>query len=240
MSLIVFLICCLFWYLPVYRKQGREGRPEGKVYIKGILLGAFPVILISLLIQILLTRIFRAAGADADTILLLDALLSAAVTEEGMKFLFARRLVRKAGVSRKIDFILLFGAVGMGFQITESLMGMDGVFHALLRGILAYHVVWQYRMGMYYYDFLTAGETGERKGFPVKALGVPMLLHFVNDYLAFRMDAAVLEEAGPAETFWILAFLGFFVFSVLYLAGTMKKVTRTAKESGKEDLPASC
>lgn len=241
MALIIFIICCLVWYLPLYRKQGRK--LPGKTYLKGILEGAFPVMLICLLVQTALTFVFRFMDLTDKTVLLLDALISAAVVEESFKFIFARRLAAKGGAESRIQYAMLFGAVGMGFQISESLMGMGGgLLPALMRGVLAYHVVWQYWMGLYYYDYVRAKDSADKKTrtkLLAKSVGIPVLLHFVNDYIAFMMDHVMNNDAPENEqTLWIMLFLCFFIFSVFYLVMTMKKMNRAAKESREEALTA--
>ena len=234
MAFLVFAIFSFVWYYPAYKKQGNVDRLPGKAYRRAILFGIFPATILLLSAQLLLTYVRKLLPLGTVAHNLWEAFLSAAAVEEGVKFLFAWLVIRKFEPKRKIDYALIFAAVGMGYQIAESLMMMDGVVTALIRGIFAYHVLWQYWMGLYFFDYRQAkarGDEGAARKALLLSVGVPFLLHGLNDFIAFMNGAAVEGGIETEIGAWVFAFLLFVIASIVYLIITMKKVFRAAKES---------
>lgn len=243
MGFVIFFIFIFVWYFPAYVKQGRPGKPAGKHYLFAILLGAVPVMLAALILQVALTQLYRVLGVSSGTLrYALESFVSAAAAEELLKFFFAWLVIRRAGPERQIDYALLFGAVGMGFEITESLMGMDSVLAAVIRGVFAYHILWQFWMGLYYRKYRLAGEAGnasEKVKYFLLTFLVPIVLHGVNDFIAFMAEDAMNANNDNAMAYWTLGYIIYILFSVVYLIFTMKKIRKAVSESRQlTEVPA--
>ena len=243
MGFVIFFVFIFVWYFPAYVRQGKIGKPAGKHYILAILFGALPVMLAALILQIALTRLYRVLGVPSGTLhYALESFISAAAVEELLKFFFAWLIIRKVRPERQIDYALLFGAVGMGFEITESLMGMDSVLAAVIRGVFAYHILWQFWMGLYYRKYRQAREaenaSGKVKYFILTFL-VPTLLHGINDFIAFMAEAAMDANNENAMAFWTLGYIVYILFSIVYLIFTMRNIRRAVSESRQlTEVPA--
>lgn len=246
MAILIFLICAFLWYFPLYKKQGKTDRMPGKFLIFAILAGAIPAFIAIVALQIPIGWGLNALKLSPAAHDFLDAFVSAALVEELIKFLCGYIILRIARPRRCIDCILLFGGVGLGYEITESLMTLDSTITGLVRGVFAYHIVWQFWMGLFYWRFMQA-EKGKRFGPALAAFGVPMLLHGLNDFICFMFSNVCVpvfaEEAlsaaqEKAVTIWLLAFLGFIVVSIVFAIITMKKCFREAKLSREADVKA--
>lgn len=241
MPILFFLLFAMIWYYPVWQKQGKLHRLSGKRFFLGLFLGAIPAMLICLILQtgigILCSRLHFSSVITH----LIDALICAALIEEGFKFFFAKITCKKSNANYRIDYVLLFGAVGLGFQIIESVMAIDGVLTAIIRGVLAYHIIWQFWMGYYYYDLLDAKESGDKKK-KAKAFFmtfiVPIFMHFACDFIAFMaVDAVNAEDlSGSGIETWAFAFVAFILFSIIFLFKTLKMVYKAAKEKREVEI----
>lgn len=234
MGLVSFGIFAAFtcvWYVLPYRKQGENNRQPGKVYIKAILLGLIPAAITLLALQILVGFPMRAMHLTEVTHALVDSIVSAAIIEEGVKFFFAWLVVRKLKDLRKIDYALIFGAVGLGYEIIESIALIDSVVGGILRGVFASHIFWQYWMGLYFFEYLKAKDEGDsrrkKKNLLIIFL-VPILLHAFNDFTAFALDFNGSDtQLGLAVLGLILSMILIIIFTII----TYRMVLREAKKS---------
>lgn len=251
LSLVIFLIFVFVWYFPVWRRQGKTDRLPRWTILKAILLGLIPGFLAIILLQIAAGYLEKALALSGAAYRASDSYISAALVEECVKFLGAWLILRKAAPKRKVDYALIFGAVGLGYEVTETALGLSGsLLGGVIRGVFALHIIWQLWMGLYYYEYrrskLAGDEKGKRKNF-LLAFGVPVLLHGTNDFLAFMAEdsfnlAQAAGESGAEMTVyavWIGLLIFFMLAQLVFQIITFKKALRAAEESRKLDaLPA--
>ena len=251
---LIFIAFDFVWYFPVYRRQGLTDRLPRRTVPVSILVGLIPVFLASIFVQFGGGFLRRAIPFSEVANLALDSYFDAALVEELMKFLGAYLIVRKVCPKRKVDYVLIFGAVGLGFEVTESLLLMDSAIAALGRGVFALHIIWQFFMGMFFWEYRQAKQLGDRHGVRKNlclAFGVPIVLHGTNDFLAFMAERALntLDAAAPetleavealapeteAAGVWMLLLLIFLVVQIVFQIVTFKMALKTAKESRRLD-----
>ena len=230
MPTILFIIFSLIWYLPVYLKQGKEGRLSFKYCLLAIFLGAVPVFIVSVACQVLIGLVCKwlgLAGAAKDAF---NAFFQAALVEEAFKMLAALFVIKKAKPQRKIDYVLLFGGVGLGFGLTESAIGVTNVASAILGAVLAFHLFWQYFMGLEYYEYKKRAPGG--KVHLVLSFLVPFVMHGINDFLVFRAAGFMqLKELDDLSALTILLTVGWYVLFLIFIIYVLSRVNRAVKES---------
>ena len=230
---ILCIIAALVWYLPVFLKQSKTDRLPGKTSIISVLTGAFPVMIAALILQIAVSFAMRAMEIKGALYNFCDAFISAALIEEGLKFLAAYIIVKKVKTQNKIHYILIFGAVGAGFMITENVMKSGSVLGSVLGAIFAFHIIWQYWMGMYFFEYSQAKQIGDKskagKNLTL-ALGVPFLIHGLNDFIAFVAEPLSAGEITDQEAYILLALMIWIVLMIVFVIITMRKVIKTEKE----------
>ena len=248
MPLILFVIFVFIWYFPIWIGQGKTNRPSRWTIPLAILFGAIPLAIAAIVLQSFLGYGQRALALPEVANMAVDAFISAGVIEEGLKFLTAFLIIRKVDPKRKVDYVLIFGAVGLGYEITETLLGLDSIWAGLIRGVLASHVIWQLWMGMFFWELRQAKLRNDAKGVrknAIRMFAVPVLWHGVHDFIAMittakvdAVDPAVLSnpDAYSSPELTVAAVLGI-IFLILLLAELvfqiiiLRKGLRVAKES---------
>lgn len=225
LSTLLFLIFSLIWYCPIYKKQNGTKLSKGTVLL-ALLLGAIPGMIIVLILQVLLTKLFATFDLPIIWKNFIEAFLVAGVIEELVKFTFAKIVIGKNKKYQEIDYILIFGAVGLGFGICESLMDMNNILTSIVRGVFAYHVIWQYIMGRHYYAYKKTGS--KFQGFI--ALAFPIVLHGINDFLAFMMSSSLeVDASGDESLIWVIGYIIFLLISIVITIITIRKNIKAAK-----------
>lgn len=233
MPAIIFLIFIFVWYFPVWKLQGKEGRLKKRVLPISILIGALPVIGLTFFTTIFLSR-FTPSTATYAGRLFYRTFVAVALVEESYKFLGAFIMILIFKPKRKIDYILIFGAVGMGFEITESFMDFSNIVSGVIRGLFALHIIWQMWMGMFFYEFM---KEKERKN-PGKMIlnlflsfVLPTLIHGANDYLVDYTVAQMGAGASDTAVMFILLLILFSIGEIVYQIITYTKALRISKAS---------
>ena len=199
-AILAFLIFLLIWFLPPFRKQGKAGKPAAKWYVLPTLTTAiigFAVILGLQLLLMLFTNAVFTPGSAA--LAFFNAFISAALIEESGKGLTGWLFTKRSGAARKIDYMFIFGAAGLGFELSESLLKLDDVVSGIFTGVMCLHVFWQIYMGAHIYEYRAAKAAGDAKKAKTelcKALLVPYLLHALNDLLAFLAEMLMAAMGG--------------------------------------------
>ena len=257
-ALVVFIAFVFVWYFPVWLRQGMKNRlPKGTVF-KSIALGFVPGFLAIIVFQILFGYAERKLNLSGTAYYAVDSFICAALTEELIKFFAARLIIRKVEPKRKVDYALVFGAVGLGYEAVETFLGLDSVWAGIIRGVFALHIIWQLWMGLFYWEYRQAKERGDRAGVK-KNLAlvflVPIFFHGMNDFLAFMaedrlqaMNAAALPEnfmtgtslapEAEAAAVWFLILFGFMIVQLVYQIVTFRMALKTAKQSRAADAAA--
>ena len=255
MALIIFLIFIFVWYFPVWRRQGQADRLPRRTIPKAIVCGAIPAFVIIIVLQVLFGFVRRALPVSERVSQALEAYIGAALVEECVKFFTAYLIIRRIEPKRKVDYVLIFGAVGMGYELTESIIQLDSVLTGIMRGVFSLHIIWQFWMGMFFWEYRQAKQRGDRRGKCVNfilAFAVPILLHGTNDFLAFvnsdlltkNTDAILNADIGnlspEAEMVgeWFFALLVFVIIQTIFQFVTFGMALKTAKQSRQADEEA--
>lgn len=235
-TILLFIVCSLLWYIPVYKKQGKLDHLSGWKCVISILTGALPVFIVSTLIQIGLGLAMSSVDKHSVPYIVFNAFIVAGVTEELIKFLGALILVKLFKVQRQIDYVLIFGGVGLGFHLLESGISSSNLLSAVLGSVLVYHMFWQFWMGLNYYECRQASLAGKsRTKFLILAFMVPILLHGINDFIVFMVEELVTSNNEELAAVWALIYLVWFVVFVIFIIITLRKVYRSARNSREAD-----
>ena len=93
--------------------------------------------------------------------------------------------------------MLVFGFVGMGYEIAESMLIADPLA-GIARGIFVAHIMYQFVMGHFFFESIHAknlGNDADAKKNMFYSLAIPMLIHGINDL--FCELAGVFQERIP-------------------------------------------
>ena len=243
MPLIIFVAFIFVWYFPVWARQGKGNRLPVRPILRSVLAGMFPVFFAALIIQILLGNLYRALSVPYLMNKALSSYVDVALVEEGFKFLGAYLIIRKLDPQRKSDYILIFGAVGLGFEITETLLELDSPLAGAVRGMFAMHIIWEFWMGSFFWEY----RQRRKPGFLLLSLAVPFVLHGTNDFLCFvGLDQLpFLDEELPAglnaakdlsarmnhPEDWILALALFMILQLAFQIYTYCMALRASRET---------
>lgn len=233
MPALIFFIFVFVWYFPVWKMQGKEGRLKNYVLPISILIGALPVIGLTFVTTIFLSR-FTPMSLPYAGRLFYRTFISVAFVEESFKLIGALIVILIFKPKRKIDYVLIFGAVGMGFEITESFMDFSNIISGVIRGLFALHIIWQMWMGMYFYEFIKAKE----RKLPGKMIGsillffiLPFLIHGANDFLVDYTVALMGSGESDSAVMFIVLLILFSILEIVYQIITYRKALRISKES---------
>ena len=187
--LFVILIAVLLWFRPILKRHKEVGGyADKKAIIKAFVYGLLPATIVLLLCQIALGWLLKFIGIDKYPILkvFVQAILMYGCIEELTKYLFARLSMKGYEKFKKIDVMVLFGLVGMGYEVMETMFASN-VVAGIIRGIFIAHIVYQLIMGHYYFESVYAKNNGDierSKKYATYALLIPILIHSLNDIFA--------------------------------------------------------
>ncbi len=206
LCLICLLIFIFVWFGPVLRRQKKlSDLVSRKTKWFALFLGLIPATVVLLLCQIGLGWLFKLTGLDQHKLLMcfLNAFVLYAVVEEFTKYGFARLAIRKFETLKKIDIMVLFGFVGMGYEIAETMFNANLVA-GIGRGLFIAHIVYQLVMGHFFFESVRAKGAGNADGAKrnlILALLIPILLHGVNDLFCelMALHTAAIEGIPTAE-----------------------------------------
>ena len=155
--------------------------------------------------QFALGYLFKYIGVQEGTILLsaLRAFIMYGVIEELTKYGFARLSFRKCEKLKKIDLMVLFGLVGMGYEVIETLI-IGNIIAGSIRGFFLAHVMYQFIMGHYFFESLYAknnSDAAKAKKCFFLALFIPIIIHGTNDFLAELITFTMNMEGFSGGTF---------------------------------------
>ncbi len=199
----IFIIAFYIYFRDKYEKE-----PLG-LLIKAVVLGmltVIPIIGVERLLVFIMPELGRVGEAAY------HAFLVAGTTEEAFKFLALYLLIWKSpSFNEQFDGIVYAVFVSLGFAAVENVMYvMDAGYQtAAIRAITAVpaHAIFGVSMG--YYFGIAHRYSELRKSYLLRALGIPILLHGIYDFILM------------VEVDWLLfIFVPYVVY--LYLAGAKK------------------
>ena len=239
MGFLVFFVFLFIWLYRPVKNLGKERQVKTKWLVGAVLLTAIPGFAVIIGFEFLGGYLMQALSLQGVLKCLFDAFITAALIEEGFKYLIARPLLKPSQAQRRIDVIFMFMAVGLGFEIIESLLGLftdSTILVGLIRGVFCSHVFWQMYMGAHYYDYRAAKAQGDKRTAHrelARALLVPFFLHGMNDFSIFFLETQIIEEGeefvpGPYCELALIIFLVYFVANIVFMVRTLKMVNREA------------
>lgn len=227
--LLLMLLECL-WYIPIYKKYKGDDKVSKKKIIQAFLWGFIPAFVVAVVLSGVIDRVAKFAGVDEQSILyaFIVTFIEYALIEELVKFLFSKIGMRKLELSH-VNTVLIFGAVGMGFNILESVLfiaTVNPIAGALFRGVCGGHIFYQFFMG--YYVWLAwqakkAEDTSAYRKNMLIGLAVPILVHGLHDF-ASRLSNFVNEKYS------VIPYAISFAIDMIFLVITVRKVYKLTKE----------
>ena len=224
----VFLISCIFPLATYFFLRNAHGddaeykKDCRKLLLHGLLLG-FPVFGFSLLCSILfaLTHIGEACPFLRT---LFRAFVLMAFSEELMKFLLARRTIRKNRPAVSfLDMMAYTAAAAIGFELMESVFYLfsSDVPQILVRGVTNMHAVFGLIMGY----ILAKGVKKNGKPPVAAAVLVPTLIHGAYDLC---LDETLIDTpwGGLALLLAVLC-LGLNIYNFFFMAKATKNAYYT-------------
>ena len=198
------LISSLWIFLPL-RRVPENIRLKKRTYVLSIIKGAT---LCTLVIIILETVWDRVTGIPEGTVSTLAQAAAAAFTraallEEGAKYWFVRRAVKKDRPQGRLQYMLLAGTVGMGYGITEKLV-MGSAFAMLADAAFSLHTIFQFVSGWYLYEAAAAENTGKKRACSVKAFLVPFAVHGIWDFILMGTTLYITEDISVSAVACLL------------------------------------
>ena len=118
---------------------------------------------------------------------IVDMFFSAALLEEGFKYLTCRIAIRKKGMIRTwMDAVISFAIVGITFELLENVAfgaGSD-ILNAFLRALASAHFAFGVIMGYFFGKYLVTG----KKRYHLLSFFVPLIYHSIANGLMASMD----------------------------------------------------
>jgi len=222
MITIATAVIILLWVIP-YAFKAKVKWPTIWRMLLALVLGGIPVVIGAVIFNSWAeARWVPALGLNE----LMSSIASALFTgfgEEGLKLIAALISVIGLKNARKIDYIIIFGMVGAGFEIIESIAFASDLLTMAIRVFLALHVVWLFYNGAKYY------ETKNGKGLSI-FLGYIVTAIF---HAAFDMGAVLMRNESASEDIQVLGFILTVVgviINVVFIVRTTKMVGKAVKE----------
>ena len=242
---IIFFIFLLVWTMPFYRKAGKTTTFDKKWKWKTFLFMATIGFVGVLVIQAGLMLGVRAMGLPDVPYYLIYAFVGAALLEESAKFLISKWFIRLSGAKTKWDYLVIFGLVGIGFQVTESL-GLSGgsPIAGVIRGVFCSHMFYQLFMGAFYYEYVKAKEEGStslaKKNLAL-SLTVPWFVHGIWDFPLLLLTGVIMGAGddymayvsahGTFTDIIVILMVAALVLHFTVVVKSLKAVKKAADES---------
>lgn len=142
------------------------------------------------------------------------ALFGAALPEEAIKFAVLYLIIWKSKhFDEYFDGIVYAVCVGLGFAVLENVLyvAQGGLTVALMRAVTAVPGHASFAVFMGYFMALARFTPAARTGYLLLALLVPILMHFLYDYLAMSAASEVHDENIGLAMLLAVAFLFFVI-----------------------------
>ena len=234
LAIFITVVCGILWYMPLYRKAAGPDRVGKKPLIIAFLIAFFVDFIVTFVIQNILGLIYRQVGIADESLAkhYLTSFISYALIEEAVKFFTGLILLKKFKIKGAKNYILVFGIIGIGFEIAETFLyvASSGMGAAIFRGIFALHVFFQIWMGIFVYRAHKCRELaddGAAKRNMTVAFVVPLLIHGIHDACSIAADLG--EGHGESGQIIMICFLAAClamdaVFAIITLRKAMKQI----------------
>ena len=160
----------------------------------------------------------------------LSSFISFSLVEETVKFITALIVLKMFKIKGVKNYILVFGMIGIGFEIIESLLyvATAGIVAMIFRSIFALHVFFQIWMGLFVYRAHECKElsdvSGSKKNMAI-AFFIPVLIHGIHD--AGSIASNLSEGHGTAGQMIMVGVLfGCLVMDAAFAIVTLRKALK--------------
>ena len=225
----------LVWYLPVVKAQGENRVLQTKDYLLIAFKYGFAfTCLLIMVTEITWDAIVKHTPLSGLALNLVSNFFRAALLEEFFKFRGFILAKRKYQLTRKIDFILTAGMIGLVYGFIEKIV--LGNIAAVIVGLLCpMHIMWQFNQGGHYYEYEKAKAANDLQTAKKEwrmAILVPFLFHGLWDSI-LDISAYCLGQPDsiPVQVIGFVLILAAVIGGVIYSIKTVRKACRIAKGS---------
>ncbi|MBQ3797137.1 MAG: PrsW family intramembrane metalloprotease [Butyrivibrio sp.] len=236
-AMVLTAVLTFLWFMPLYRKAAGPDRVGKKPLITAFLLGFFVDFIVALIFQSLLGLLYRYAGIVDGSLAkhYLTAFISYALIEESVKFFTALIVLKMFKIRGAKNYILVFGMVGMGYEIVESLLyvASAGILGTFFRSVFALHVFCQIWMGIFVYHAHKCKELSDNSGAKRNmaiAFCVPFLIHGIHDAcsIAFSLGEG---HGNTGVAIMVCVLLACLAMDAVFAIITFRKALKEIKET---------
>lgn len=231
-TLPLALIISLLWYLPPVKAQGNNRVLRKRDYFRiALTYGFCTATLLIIVTEIAWDSIIGHRLADGLLKDIIMSFLRAALLEEGFKFLAFIKAKNNLHLSRRIDYVLCAGMIGVVYGFVEkTVLGSLG---AVIVGLaVPMHIMWQFNQGAHYFEYekaKAAGDSALAKKELFMATLLPFLFHGCWDS-AFDLVGFGLDQEGFIPNIAaVVLMLVLVIGGIIYSVRTVKKACAIAK-----------
>lgn len=232
------IVISLAWYLPGIKAQGNNQVLTNKDYfVIAFKYGFAYTCLLIIVTEIAfdaITKRMPLTGLPKD---LFANFFRAALLEEFFKFRGFYHAKRKYALTRKIDFIMVAGLIGLMYGFVEKVV-LGSIGAVVVGFICPMHIMWQFNQGGHYFEYEKAKAAGDEEKAKKEwrmAILVPYFFHALWDSgLDIGAHLIGTEGSTVSQIFGIVMIIVMVAGGIFYSVRTLKKVIKTAKE---EPLP---
>ena len=225
----------LAWYLPVVKAQGENRVLQTKDYLLIAFKYGFAfTCLLIMVTEITWDVIVKHTPLSGLALNIVSNFLRAALLEEFFKFRGFILAKRKYQLTRKIDFILTAGMIGLVYGFIEKIM--LGNIAAVIVGLLCpMHIMWQFNQGGHYYEYEKAKAANDLQTAKKEwrmAILVPFLFHGLWDSI-LDIGGYCLDhpDSIPVQVVGFALITAAVIGGIIYSIKTVRWACRIAKES---------
>lgn len=225
-------------------QAGKKEKPDKKWYIFSALAASVGIILPVALLQAGISHLGAFFIHNSVVKDIFNAFITAALIEEFIKFLVGYIFVKYSKAQRKIDYIFIFAAAGIGFEVIESLLLASGnIMFSIVRGVLCVHVFWQMYQGACYYEYKKEKQEKGKSAQLIKAFVITIILHGLNDtgsFVALEGVDPVTEKLVDENIFFagMAVLIISAIMNIVFMAITRHIAKREAIASREREIEA--
>lgn len=232
----------LYRYILKRDLSPEEGRIKPSKYIVGAVFGMTLCTLLIIILELTWDRLFMPGGCKTLTDDIISSFLRAALLEEAVKKLFSVIRIKKTGCTKRVEFMLMAGTIGLGYGFIEKLV-LGNPAALITNTIMPFHMLFQFLMGEYIFRARVAEAEGDLKAKRidlVKAYLYPFLVHGLWDSalsvvssMTERDDVSWMPYAG------VIGLLALVAAGIVIEIIVIKKVIAISAGEENRSLPVA-
>ena len=229
------LAISLAWYLPAVKAQGENMVLQKKDYLLIALKYGFAfTCLLIIVTEITWDAVVKHTPLSGLALNLVSNFFRAALLEEFFKFRGFILAKRKYQLSRKIDYILTAGLIGLVYGFIEKIM-LGNIAAVIVGSICPMHIMWQFNQGGHYYEYEKAKAANDLQTAKKEwrmAILVPFLFHGLWDsILDISAYCLAKPDSIPVQVIGFVLITAAVIGGIVYSIKTVRRACRIAKES---------